>query len=729
MNQTAVDTTDDRASATRVLVIDDSDTVIKSLKARLGARGYEVTGASDGATALELLATDSFDVVLLDLKMPRMSGLDVLRVLRRRYSATQLPVIVLTVSEDTPDILEAYRAGANDYIIKPGELPVLVARIDTQVSLRSANMALRRAHQMLERKVIHQTVEIQEKQTDLRWEQQNRIETEHELRASEQRFRLLYDDNPCMLFTVSPQGRVESVNRLGATHLGYRRGELLGTDYINTYHPEDRDVANRHLQGVLKSPGRLHRWELRKRTRAGDTLWHRETARLIEEAGGQKSILIVCEDVSENYLLSERLSFHERYDSLTGLLNRRSFTEHLGRILEKARRDDAVYALLFIDLDQFKIINDTCGHQTGDELLGRLSEILRQSIRRQDTMARMGDDEFAVLIENCDMEAALTVAESLRNAIQTHQMAYRGSMLSVTASIGILPVGRTSRDTAAVLSMADAACFAAKEAGRNRVHVYADDDLQLMTRFGEMHWVTRIKDALHHNRFHLTRQPIAHLAGGSLGEHYELLLRLTDDTGAAIPPSEFIPAAERYSLAGEIDRWVVHHALQWLGSDPAALSRLHLCDINLSGQSLSDRNVLQFIINELESSAIPPEKLCFEVTETAAINDVANAQSFIGTLRERGCRFALDDFGSGLSSFAYLKNLPVDYLKIDGVFVKDIATNSLDLALVRSINEIGHVLGKQTIAEFVEDELTMEQLRSLGVDYAQGYGIGRPTPI
>jgi len=729
MTSIAADAAGESAAGIKLLVVDDSDTVVKSLKARLAAKGYLVTGASSGADALGRVARDTFDVVLLDLKMPQMNGLEVLRLLRRRHSATELPVVVLTVSDDTPDILEAYDAGANDYVVKPGELAVLVARINTQVSLRQTHMALRRAQRMLERKVIHQTVEIKEKQSDLRWEQQYRIETEHELRASERRYRTLYDDNPCMLITVAADGRIEHINRLAASQLGYRRSELIGRSYLEHYHPEDRQAAERHLQRVTENPNRLHRCELRKRAKAGGLVWHRETARLIEGPDEQPAILIVCEDVSETYHLSEQLSFHERYDALTGLLNRQSFTEHLDRVLAGVGRAGGECALVFIDLDQFKIINETGGHEAGDALLASLTEVLRQSVRRGDTLGRMGDDEFAVLLEGCSVEAARGLAEGLRRAVQEHRIEQRGRSLSVTASVGIVPVADAPRETAAVLSMADAACFTAKEGGRNRVHVYADDDFSLLARVGEMHWVPRLKDALQGNRFHLTRQPIADLRGGDAGEHYELLLRLTDENGVAVPPSEFIAAAERYRLAGDIDRWVVRNALEWLSRDRAALDRLHLCDINLSGQSLSDSALLAYILEQLERSGIPPEKLCFEVTETAAINDFENAQSFISALRQRGCRFALDDFGSGLSSFAYLKNLPVDYLKIDGVFVKDIATSSLDLALVRSINEIGHVLGKQTIAEFVEDRRILEQLRGLGVDYAQGYGIGRPTAL
>lgn len=715
---------------TTVLAVDDSETVRRSLAVRLGASGFAVRTATCGEEALDLLDRGGYDVVLLDLRMPGMSGLDVLRSLRRRYRAAELPVIMLTVSDDTPDIVQAYEHGANDYVVKPGELSVLVARINTQVSLRDAHTALRDAHRDLERTLVHQKVALEHSRSTLESEKQYRLETEQELRASERRYRVFYDDNPSMMFTLAGDGTILAVNRIGASHLGYQRAQLVGSSVLRLYHPDDRATVARHLRTVMEMPDRLHRWELRKLHRLGELAWYRETARLIEEPGDGTSILVVSEDISETYRLSERLSYHERYDALTGLLNRRSFTEQLDRALADARRSGVEHALLFLDLDQFKVINDTCGHAAGDELLVRLSEVLAKSVRRRDTLARMGDDEFAVLIEDCRAEPAAAVANALREAIQAHHLQWAGRALSATASIAIVPVTRDSRDTAAVLAMADAACYAAKEAGRNRVHVYTQGDMRLLARFGEMHWVNRIKEALAQNRLHLARQVIAPVAGDAeRGLHLELLLRMRDERGREIAPGEFLRAAERYSLATKLDRWVVSHALEWLHANRHAFDRLHLCDINLSGQSLGDESLLRFLLEQIEQKDIPPEKLCFEVTETAAINDYPNALRFISILKERGCRFALDDFGSGLSSFGYLKTLPVDFLKIDGVFVKDIASNALDLALVRSINEIGHVLGKRTIAEFVENDRILGELRNVGVDYAQGFWIGRPIPL
>jgi EAL domain-containing protein (putative c-di-GMP-specific phosphodiesterase class I) len=363
-------------------------------------------------------------------------------------------------------------------------------------------------------------------------------------------------------------------------------------------------------------------------------------------------------------------------------------------------------------------------------MLVRLTELFRRMLHRRDTLARMGDDEFAVLLSDHSIEAAVWTANALREAIQSHHVRWAGTTLSVTASVAIVPITPQQRDAGALLAMADAACHAAKDAGRNRVHVYSDADLRVANRFGDMQMANRIKIALAQDQFSLAVQRISPVrATAQPGEHIELLLRMHDEDGQEILPGRFLPAAERYNLASQIDLWVLRFALGWLHEHPDVLEKLQICAINLSGQSLGDEGVSRFLLSELQRLSFPASKLCFEITETAAINDFGNALRFMSSLRELGCRFSLDDFGSGMASFAYLKMLPVDFLKIDGVFVREVATDSTDLALVRSMNELGHVLGKQTIAEFVEDESTFSALRTVGVDYVQGYWVGRPAPL
>jgi diguanylate cyclase (GGDEF)-like protein len=381
----------------------------------------------------------------------------------------------------------------------------------------------------------------------------------------------------------------------------------------------------------------------------------------------------------------------------------------------------------YLDLDQFKIINDTCGHVAGDELLKRLGRVLAQQVRRQDTLARLGGDEFGVLLEHCSMHVAERVANALRRTIEDFRFAWEKQVFGIGVSIGVVPIQGLGQSVSSILSAADAACYAAKDRGRNRIHIYHEGDVELARRHGEMRWVNRIQTALEENRFELARQPIVSLSTTAGADtHYELLLRMRDEDGNIVLPEAFLPAAERYNLSVKLDRWVVREAFRLLTRDPDHLEQLFLCSINLSGVSLADEDFLIFVTTELASTGLPPGKVCFEITETAAIANLPGAMRFIEVLRRIGCRFALDDFGSGLSSFAYLKSLPVDFLKIDGVFVKDIAEDPIDRELVRSINEIGHVMGKRTIAEFVESQEILTALNEIGVDYAQGFELGKP---
>lgn len=325
------------------------------------------------------------------------------------------------------------------------------------------------------------------------------------------------------------------------------------------------------------------------------------------------------------------------------------------------------------------------------------------------------------------MHEAERVANALRRTIEDFRFVWEKQVFGIGVSIGVVPIQGAGQTVSSILSAADAACYAAKDRGRNRIHIYHEGDVELARRHGEMRWVTRIQTALEENRFELARQPIVSLSDSADADsHYELLLRMRDEDGDIVLPDAFLPAAERYNLSVRLDRWVVREAFRLLTSDPKHLERLFLCSINLSGVSLADEDFLIFVTTELASTGLPPGKVCFEITETAAIANLSGAMRFMEVLRRVGCRFALDDFGSGLSSFAYLKSLPVDFLKIDGVFVKDIIEDPIDRELVRSINEIGHVMGKRTIAEFVESKEILAVLGEIGVDYVQGFELGKP---
>jgi diguanylate cyclase (GGDEF)-like protein/PAS domain S-box-containing protein len=441
-------------------------------------------------------------------------------------------------------------------------------------------------------------------------------------------------------------------------------------------------------------------------------------------------VVLVFSDVTEHRRLAREASHHAAHDSLTGLVNRREFEKRLQRVLDTAHRDDRVHALVYLDLDQFKVINDTKGHSAGDELLRQLSRRLSERTRHRDTFARLGGDEFGLLMEHCSLEQAQHIAEELHASISEFRFMWEHQPFRIGASMGLVAVDATSRSITELLRRADAACYVAKEQGRNRIHIYTEDDSRLAERRGEMQWVGRIQRALEENRFRLYYQPIVALSEVNSDEvRCELLLRLEDETGDVVPPGAFLPAAERYDLAVAIDQWVVSHALDWLAAHPSFIDQVAHCAINLSGHSLADTKMAAFIESQFQTTKVPPGKICFEVTETAAIANLGAAATLFDRLKELGCKFALDDFGTGLSSFGYLKNLPVDYLKIDGIFVKDIAGDPIDFAIVKSINELGHVTGKKTIAEFAENDAIVEKLRALEVDYAQGYSIGRPKPL
>ena len=494
--------------------------------------------------------------------------------------------------------------------------------------------------------------------------------------------------------------------------LGYYPDELLADRRLldRLIHPEDRSHCEYDLESMATHLQTSRAYRLRHND--GSWRWIRDTARLICDAQSQPVELVGSWlDNTEAQLLAEQLTHQASHDALTGLSNRRAFEQRLQRALDSARDQFAEHALFYLDLDQFKVINDTCGHLAGDDLLRQLARVLQIRVRKQDILARLGGDEFGVLMEYCPLHDAMRVANTLCQAVNDFRFTWSGKTFRLGVSIGVVAISAASDTFSGVLSAADSACYAAKDAGRNRVHLYTEDDAELAQRQGEMQWVARINQALEEKRFQLAFQPIVPILGVSKGHHYELLLRMEGESGQILMPGAFLPAAERYHLAAKLDQWVVSTALDWLSSNPQHLDHLALCAINLSGHSLGDEYLLEYLVDRLAYQPLLAEKLCFEITETAAIANLGSALHFIQMLKEIGCRFALDDFGSGLSSFAYLKKLPVDFLKIDGMFVEDIVSDPVSLAMVNSINQIGHVMGMETIAEFVKDEHILTKLR------------------
>jgi diguanylate cyclase (GGDEF)-like protein/PAS domain S-box-containing protein len=487
-------------------------------------------------------------------------------------------------------------------------------------------------------------------------------------------------------------------------------------------------------------------------TRSGHEVAIQESAAPICDRQGRViGAVIVFHDVTKERRLKRALSYQASHDALTGLINRREFDNRLHAAVLSAQRGEGTYALLYIDLDQFKVVNDTCGHQAGDRLLRDVTGLLQSRVRASDTIARLGGDEFGVLLEGCTVEQSTRIAEGVRQAIRDYRFVWGATTLSVGASVGVVQITAETESVANVMSAADIACYAAKDEGRNRVHLYESDGMS-HPRHREMHWVARVTRAAEENRLELFFQPIRPIARAGATAFHELTVRLRDDDGRLVAPGEFIPAAERYNVMSVIDRWVVQRAIERLkewaarAELPEAVisgtraraapelrrdliaSGLPLLAVNLSGTSLNEQSFIDFVLHQVGDATLA-QALCFEITETAAVTNLSNATFVMRELKARGCKFALDDFGTGLSSFMYLKTLPVDYLKIDGQFISHVADDPVDRSMVEAICKVGKALGIETVAECVESQAVLDELGRIGIDYAQGYFLANPEPI
>ncbi len=536
------------------------------------------------------------------------------------------------------------------------------------------------------------------------------------------------------VITTSSDGTVEFLNATAEALTGWSNAEAVGKPLPQIFRVVDertREPIEDPIARCLRS-GRIaglanHRLLV---SRTGRDYAVQDSAAPIRDRGGAiVGAVLVFQDVTEARRIAREIAHQANHDPLTGLVNRREFERRVENSLISTRVHGAQHALCFIDLDRFKIVNDTAGHAAGDEVLRQVAALLKRRVRGRDTLARLGGDEFCLLIENCPLDKAYALSEGLVAGVRQYRFFWEGRAFEIGASIGVVPVDKDSESTKHLLTDADVACYTAKDRGRNRVQIHPNYACSPSSSRHPIVSLAELQQALAADRFRLFYQPIRPLCETTrgLGQH-EVLLRLLNGNEELMRPDAFIPTAERYGVMPAIDRWVIRDALSRIGSKMADQRHPGVA-INLSGSSLCDGTLLDFILEQVQTTSFPTDRLCFELTETAAIRNLDQAGQFIARLRERGCRFALDDFGKGLSSLTYLKHLPVDYLKIDGSFIRDIADSSSDRAMVAAVNQLAHAMDIETIAEGVESASVIETLKSLGVNYIQGYAVGEPMPL
>ena len=687
------------ATPLRLLIVEDNDDDAQLVLVKLRHAGYQPDYRRvDSADSLrDALREGGWQIVVSDYAMPSFSGLEALQIIRE--AEPDIPFILVSGTVGEEIAVRAMKAGANDYIMKDN-LARLVPAIE-----RELREAAKRAERHRAEEALYQ-------------ERERALITLHSIGDG--------------VITTDADGRVEYMNPVAEEVTGWSCGEAQGYPLGKVFL-----LVDETSRAEVESPAEAC-------LRTGRVITLNEQRVLVNRRGEERHVedsaapiydrdkkligcVLVFHDVTRERRMARQMAWQASHDALTGLVNRNEFASRLNDLMEGLSGAEREHALLYLDLDQFKVINDTCGHSAGDELLKQVSRLLRRNMPANAALARLGGDEFGILLEGVDIGQARAVADRLLKAFSDFTFHWHDRRFDVGVSIGLVPIHGDGESASFVLSAADVACYVAKDAGRNRVHVYEESDIDLGQRHSEMHWVSRIKEALEEDRFELYRQSIVPLGSEDATPHCELLLRLRGRDGSLVPPAAFIPAAERYNLMNSLDRWVIDAAFRYISSRPVG----SLCNysINLSGNSLNDDDLPGYIQCKIGDYRINPDTICFEITETAAVFNLAKASHVIRSLKVLGCRFALDDFGSGLSSFGYLKNLPVDYLKIDGSFVRDMDSDPMNRAIVEAINQVGHTLSIRTIAEFVENDSIAVLLRRLGVDYGQGYHFQVPEPL
>jgi diguanylate cyclase (GGDEF)-like protein/PAS domain S-box-containing protein len=603
------------------------------------------------------------------------------------------------------------------------------------IERQQAEIKMRRLNRELEEQLLDRTTQLVTVNEALKREIRERQRIAELLFLEKELAQVTLQSIGDGVITTDMAGKIQYFNPVAEQLTGWRANEVKGiplTKIFKIVNEVTREPVENPVEQVLREDriaGLANHTILIARD--GTEYAIDDSAAPIRDRNGKTiGAVLVFHDVTQSRQLARQLSWQASHDTLTGLVNRREFERQLIEAIADAKNGDRQHALCYLDLDQFKVVNDTCGHIAGDELLRQVTALLQKRVRSTDILARLGGDEFGLLFYQCPLSQARQIAETLRQIVQDFRFIWGGKTFTIGASIGLVAIDADAKDLNDVLSAADAACYAAKGNGRNCIRVYRTDDRDLVRQRGERQWIARITQALEENRFRLHCQKIVSVPRGSRKCHYEVLLRLVDEIGELVSPMAFIPAAERYDLMPAIDRWVINTFFasyeRYCQENPDSFAGLYA--INLSGTSVNNPQFFDFLAEQLTRYNICPQTICFEITETTAIANLDRAAKLISSLKELGCCFALDDFGNGMSSLAYLKNLPIDYLKIDGSFVKNVASDRIDYVMVESFNQIAHAMGIQTIAEFVENKAILRKLQEIGVDYAQGYGIAKPRP-
>jgi diguanylate cyclase (GGDEF)-like protein/PAS domain S-box-containing protein len=679
----------------KILIVEDEKIIALDLQRRLERFGYSVVGmAADGAEAISLAKDRSPDIILMDIMLAGgLDGIEAAKLIRAKYG---IPVIFLTAYTDEKTLERAKEVEPAGYILKPFKERELYTTIDIALYKHSIDRKLRKQERLFS--------------------------------------AILHSINDGIIATDTELS-IAFMNPIAEDITGWRETAAKGRHASSVITLRDPRTQRELLMGSppLSNDKPYFFSEVAIKNALGQSvIVDGSITRLHEKENAAEGFLIALRDITEIKRMSETINYQASHDILTGLSNREEFSFNLNELLKGIKASNGKHALLVIDVDRFKAINDTCGALAGDELLRQVASHIQANISRRDISARIGGDEFAIILKDCDTSDSINVAKRLQEAFEQRKFAWQAAAFPVTLSIGIVPLTLDSQDTHSILAAADDACHLSKEEGGNKINVFRSEDKKFQKRRGEMEMIAKINRAAEENRFVLWHQPIEPLDPSmGLGSKAEILIRLVNDDGSIAKPIDFIPAAERYNLMTLIDRWVIKNsvaAFKTLTDRNDPLSH-NLISINLSGPSLLDESFVDLILYEVGRHGLSPSSFCFEITETAAIQNLSYATRFMKRLKDEGFTFALDDFGSGFSSFGYLKNLPVDYLKIDGSFVQSIDESLVSYTMVESINSIGHVMGLKTIAEFVKNEAIRKKLVEIGVDYAQGYHIAEPSPL